>query len=828
MSNPVIKKYHFSLTYRYWRAQVNEVLVSGPVVFALAAFVIAGVVFWGLFSFGFAAGVSLSAAILCFSVASLLVLLFAYGTTYLPFMPPPRTSIELLAADNDFNNVADALTYDAVLAIGRNTGRGDLSKLWSWLVTDGRVRNMLFRLGMDQAAVTQAVSNHVLPNLNHEQLAYTALSQAAMRGSSYIDNLDLAGVFLLHPQLHVFWRQNRLKEEDVSFSLWWQHAMREADKNRARWWDPKNMLDFSGVGLQWASGYTPFIDQFARVPSGNLWDVPFGHMPQVEQLITALARARQSNVLVVGHPGVGRLGVVKEMIRRVHANQAHPALRGQRVVYLHLSQIVAMGTNSAQQLATVSRALDEMERAGNVIAVLDGISSILGAQGESTINLTEVIQPFFSSQTIRVVAIMSSDEYHLRIKTNEEMVRLFEVVDVPPLDEPQTLALLALSTPAWEKQYRIHIPYQTLREVVENTAAIMPYVPFPEKAFDILEEAIVYAGSRRQRVITIEIVQYLISQKVGMNVGQLRSNEQQHLLNLEEMIHQRVVNQQRGVTAVVRSMIRARAGVRNRKRPIGTFLFLGPTGVGKTETAKALAAAFFGTEEALQRLDMSEFQGEDGVARLIGSSQNKTGRLTSMMADHPFAVLLLDEFEKADPLVQQIFLPVFDEGYLTDAAGRRYSFHHTIIIATSNAGAEFIRQTIETKGKLDDNFDDRLRDYILEKGIFRPEALNRFDGVITFSPLSREHIREVAGLMLKKLNKRLDAEHGVTVDITDELKDWLAQIGYDPEFGARPMARAIQDTVEYAAAEQIIKGTAQPGQRLRLNLQHLGSLVQKR
>jgi ATP-dependent Clp protease ATP-binding subunit ClpC len=254
-------------------------------------------------------------------------------------------------------------------------------------------------------------------------------------------------------------------------------------------------------------------------------------------------------------------------------------------------------------------------------------------------------------------------------------------------------------------------------------------------------------------------------------------------------------------------------------------LFLGPTGVGKTETAKSLASVYFGSEDHMIRLDMSEFQEADSVSRLIGSASRPIGRLTSLIADQPFTVLLLDEFEKADPQVHQLFLQVFDEGRLSDAAGRAYSFVHTIIIATSNAGAELIRQASKD-GTVPADFDDQLKEHILKNNIFRPELLNRFDSVITYSALTKEHINQIAKLMLGSLNKRLDAEHGITIKIDKQLIDYLVEIGYDPEFGARPMKRAIQDSVEYVVSQMVLKNQVKPGQQISLSAQLLRNYTQ--
>ncbi|MBI1834054.1 MAG: ATP-dependent Clp protease ATP-binding subunit [Candidatus Andersenbacteria bacterium] len=580
-----------------------------------------------------------------------------------------------------------------------------------------------------------------------------------------------------------------------------------------RWWSEENLLDFTGIGISWAAGFTPLVDQFSRPPRGSAWDIGAAHPKQVDLLINSLARRRQSNVLLVGQPGVGRIGVIKEVMRRIAAGTAHPALESQRVLYVHVSQLISGGNSRPQQIAIVSRALNEMERAGNVIVVLDGLSGALGG-GEGVANITDVLVPFFSSPTVRVVAVMSLDDYHQRLAGNSELEHLFEIVEVPPLSEERTLKLLALMVEQWEKKSGVFLPYRTLEEIVKSTASILPHIPFPEKAFDVLEEVVVEAEGSKTVTILPEDVDAVITRKTGIDFGKVRQEEAGRLLSLADQIHRRVVNQHEGVEAVSRAMIRARAGVRSGKHPIGTFLFLGPTGVGKTETAKALAEAYFGAESYLQRLDMSEFQGSDAIERLIGTVGRPIGRLTGLVAEHPFSVILLDEFEKASVAVQELFLPLLDEGYITDARGRKYSFVHSIIIATSNAGAELIRTSVTDDGTFPPDFDTRLREHILQKGIFLPELLNRFDGVVTFVPLSAQHIREVAIRMMTSLNARLDAQHGITIAVTDELINYLAATGYDPEFGARPMKRLIQDKVEYWIAQQLIAGRVEGGQQL--------------
>lgn len=656
------------------------------------------------------------------------------------------------------------------------------------------VHLLLRRLQLDPATIRTALQETVLPNINWPKLPTPE---------------KIIGALLIHPKFKATLRANNLRESDVDFVVWWQSVDRQRRALDQHWWRPERMLQLSGLGLSWAAGYTPLVDQFTYFPKASAWDeLPLGREEQVEQVITTLARGKQSNVLLVGPPGSGQLAIVRELERRVRNQQAHPTLNRERVLYVHLSQ-----------LTQVAQALREMERAGNIIAVFDGLSSLSGE--------IDLLLPFLGSANVRVVVLAATDEYHRSIAKNAELMQLFEVVTVAPLSEENTLRLLAAIAPRLSQENGVFLPYPTLRAIVDGTSSILPNVPFPERAFDFLSEALVIAQARGDTVMTSQHIYDLISRKVGIPLGELTGEEKHRLLNLEEEIHRRVVNQELAVRAVARAMQRARAGTRTLKRPIGTFLFIGPTGVGKTETAKALAEAYFGSEKAMVRLDMSEYGDLDAPSRLIGSADHPDGRLTDIIADHPFAVLLLDEFEKANPAVHQLFLQVFDEGHLTDARGRTISFKHSIIIATSNAGAEFIREHI-ARGPLTDDFEKTLRNHILETGIFRPELINRFDGVITFTPLTTEHLEIVVRFMLRSLNQRLDAEHGITVAVTPELTQYLIKIGYNPEFGARPLARAVQDTVEYVVAQRVLQGTVTPGEELVLQPEILAATISQR
>lgn len=749
----------------------------------------------------------------------LLLLLFFFATTYLPSLQDPAPGLSLT------NRSSFALLKILRQSGAARSAGAPVANVAQNIFNSPPGRRALLRLQLRP----ETVLSHLVSSAAHLSAQAIGERSSALAQSQQSPRLEiehLLGAVLLQPVWQTLLREADLQEDDIIFMVWWLLSARQANEAKRAWWRRDRILSASGIGLGFAAGFTPLVDRLSRIPQGNLWDMfSEGQSQLVEQLTLTLARMRQSNVLLVGQPGVGRLGVIQSLARRIRTHHSHPALNGQRVVYLHIGALLAQGTSTASQLAIISNVLTEIERAGNIIAVIDGLSSIL-ADNEPRLDLTEILLPFFSSLAVRVIVIISSDEYHLRLATNEELVHFFEVLPVPPASPAATLRSLARATPLIERTQGVSITYPALAACVQGTSGILQHIPYPERAFDVLEEAVVAASTHPDRVVTADLVEQLITNKVGIPFTKLKRKEKKYLLELENTMHQRLVNQNQAVAALARAMIRARSGVRNTEKPIGSFLFLGPTGVGKTEAAKTLAATYFGSEQYLSRLDMSEFGRPASVASLIGSHTQPVGRLTSLITDKPFTVLLLDEFEKAHRHVQQLFLQVFDEGRLTDARGYTVSFQHAIIIATSNAGADFIRAEAKD-GLLPTGFTNTLQDHLMTQGIFTPELMNRFDGVITFAPLNPEHLRQIARLMLVKLNTRLDEQHGVTVSITPELIDYLTSIGYSPEFGARPLARAIQDTVEYEVAKRVLAGLAQPGEVIILSLSRLNAERQR-
>jgi ATP-dependent Clp protease ATP-binding subunit ClpC len=390
---------------------------------------------------------------------------------------------------------------------------------------------------------------------------------------------------------------------------------------------------------------------------------------------------------------------------------------------------------------------------------------------------------------------------------------LFEKVEVAEISEDETLMLLEDMALRLEAKYKKFVSYSALRDIIAYCSKYLPAIPFPEKAMDLLDEAMVYLKQSQDKLLLSEHIARIITEKTHIPVGKMEKEEKQILLNLESLIHEKIIGQKEAVQEVSTALRRARAEVTIKKGPMGSFLFLGPTGVGKTETAKALADIYFGSQDRMIRLDMSEFQSVDDIPRLLGSP-GQEGFLTTQVRKRPFSLILLDEIEKAHPNILNLFLQVLDEGHLTDGLGRKVDFKNSIIIATSNAGYKIILKSLQEKDWV--GVKQSLLDFLFEEGTFRPEFINRFDAMVVFKPLTKENLLAIAGLMLNKLKKNLK-EKEIELIINEPLKNKIVELGYNPTFGARYMSRVIQDKVENILASAILSGEVKRGSRVEIN-----------
>ncbi len=419
--------------------------------------------------------------------------------------------------------------------------------------------------------------------------------------------------------------------------------------------------------------------------------------------------------------------------------------------------------------------------------------------------------PYLETDDIQIVVGESSQRYEKGLSHDTRITQTFDVIEMNDVNEAGTLELLEQRALMHERTSGVVFSIPALQKIVESADRYFPSGSMPDKALDLLEELVPLTLRHNKTQVIPRDVEVLVSQVTKVPVGEPTKEERDLLLRLEEVLHKRVIAQDKAIDTVAKALRRARSGVGDKDKPLGTFLFLGPTGVGKTETAKALAYVLFGDEDTMIRLDMSEFQADTSLYDLIGDADSeKEGRLETLIRKRQFGVLLLDEFEKSHKNIHDLFLQILDEGSFTSGSGTPIHLKNLIIIATSNAGADLVWQW-KQEGKDITKLKEKLIDHIVSHAIFRPELLNRFDEVVIFHALDEAHVRDIARIHLESFAKRILHEKNITVIVTDELINHIVQKGYDPKFGGRPIERAIQDEIEQRIADELLAGTLHAG-----------------
>jgi len=611
-----------------------------------------------------------------------------------------------------------------------------------------------------------------------------------------------------------------LKEEDVkNITLWLDSAENSIAKNK-KFWSSENLARMGSLGKNWTSGYTVTLDQFSidwrRVVSKWVFKEIIGHKKEIEETEMILARSNLSNALIVGEPGTGKKSIIEALAQKCYLGTSLPELNNKKVIELDVVSLVARIQDFEKLESILDQIFQEALTAGNVILVIDNLENFVGQkmQKAGVVDISGILSKYLSAPSFQFVAITTYKGLHNNIQQNPSFAEFFRKVEVSEISEQETIRILQNTALGLEHKDKIFILYPAIREIINLTARYMPSLPFPKKALDILDESAVYAQALKEKVVLPHHIAEIISKKTEIPVGKMDVKEKETLLNLENLIHKKIVNQQEAVKEISIAMRRARAGIGPKLRPMGTFLFLGPTGVGKTETSKALAEIYFGAKEKMIRIDMSEFQAILDIPRLIGASSpvEMQGLLTTPVRETPFSLILLDEIEKAHPDILNLFLQVLDEGHITDGQGRKVVFTNTIIICTSNAGAGMIFKEVGAGRQLEK---DKIFGILFEKNIFKPEFVNRFDSTVLFYPLTKENLLQISDLMLGSLQKNLK-EKEIDFEITEPLKEKIVKLSYKPEFGAREMRRVIQDNVENVVAQALISDKIKKGDKIEI------------
>lgn len=617
-------------------------------------------------------------------------------------------------------------------------------------------------------------------------------------------------------------------------------------------------------------------------------DPVIGREKEIERVIQVLSRRTKNNPVLIGEPGVGKTAIAEGLALKIESNEIPEILRGKRVVSLDMATVVAGTKYRGEFEERLKKVMDEIREDGNVIIFIDELHTLIGAGGaEGAIDASNILKPALARGELQAIGATTLDEYRKYIEKDAALERRFQpiMVEEPTVDE--SIAILQGLRDRYEAHHRVQIPDYTIEQAVRLADRYISDRFLPDKAIDVIDEAAskvrisAYnmppnlkelekeleelkkekdaavqsqefekaAGLRDDEqklrteleqtmdkwretqgktdtVVTIDDVAQVISSWTGVPVKKLTEEETERLIKMEDILHKRVIGQDEAVESVSRAIRRARAGLKDPKRPIGSFIFLGPTGVGKTELARALAEAMFEDENAIIRIDMSEYMEKHATSRLIGAPPgyvgfDEGGQLTEKIRRKPYSVVLLDEIEKAHPEVFNILLQVLEDGRLTDGKGRTVDFRNAIIIMTSNVGAELIRQEKTlgfATGETDSGYKD-MKDQVLRelKKAFRPEFLNRLDETIVFHSLKEDQLRQILDLMVAELQERL-VEKEIEFELTDEAKEFLLKEGYDVTYGARPLRRMVQKYIEDILSEELLKGTIAAGSKLVLEL----------
>ena len=640
---------------------------------------------------------------------------------------------------------------------------------------------------------------------------------AVKRNSQIIKEGDIiAALAKTEPHLKEIITHSDIEEDDFEKVNEWQERISNRLKKMREWWNYENLLRVESLGSDWTAGYTPTLDSFsidwtAIVKRRGFEDV-VGHKEKVSQLERILSKKNAGNALIIGDPGVGKKNIIHGLIRKSIINRSAKEVNGNRFVELDIVSLSASVTSFEQMEKILDQCFKEVIHARNVILIINDFHDFLGGKTKAGIvDVSGLIGNYLYSPYFKTICLTSYSGLHKYIEKKPSILAEFQKIEVEEMSKDDTIKVLEKKVFGVEADNKKFIPFNSLKEIVEICEKYIFDFPFPQKAINILEETALLKDSK---VVMPEDVHSLVSEKTQIPIGKIKSQEKEVLLDLESILHKRVVGQEEAIREISSALRRARTGVQTGKGPMGSFLFLGPTGVGKTETAKALAETYFKSEEKIVRLDMSEFQRIEDIERILGSEKQE-GILTTQVKENPFSLVLLDEIEKSHPNILNLFLQVLDEGYLNDYTGRKISFNNSIIIATSNAGYKTILKALDEDKEMPEIKKELLAD-IFEKGLFRPEFINRFDGVVVFKSLNKENLHQIAGLQLDKLNKNLYSKR-IKLIITEELKSKIVELSYNPTFGAREMKRIVQDKVENALARELLKDSIPNGSSITID-----------
>lgn len=769
----------------------------------------------GLMSLVLAAVLAALGLVLLLNASALGWLVLSLGAWLLTPWFWVRLCLKPLPATRHPQRLDDILSGEVLSVL---TPQTDPQQLVHQLAVTAGGRFMTNRLGIDWSQVISVtpVETELMTSVWDEAL--NIWSHISDHGETIEAIIVLAAIVRLNPGTNNILNSLRIDNDDVYMvAAWFEHigSLRRSYK------EPRLT---GGIARDWSFGYIPTLQYFgtnlsSKYASGgrSITTGLASTQTAVTDMIKLLSSGARRNVALIGPLGAGKSTVVESLAEILMNAQARipSVIKFNQVFRLDASAIIsaAQGRGDVEQL--VNQLMVEAYKAKNIILFLDN-AELFFADGTGSIDLSNLLQPVLEGGGLKLILAMDEQRYLQITQQKPALATALNRIQVKPTSRADTLRVAEDQVIQLEYDSGCLFTYQSLVEAYRLSSRYNNDVAQPRASIQLLENSVQMAsGGVVQPATMAATIEKTLGIKVGGDLSYGNGQaERDKLLNLEQLIHQRMINQVNAVKAVASALRRARAGVRNENRPIGTFLFLGPTGVGKTELAKSLAAVYFGGEDHLVRIDLNEYVRSEDVARLIADGATDPMSLSAQVQKNPFSVVLLDEIEKAHPNVLTTLLQVLDEGVLRDINNRPVSFRDTILIATSNAGADRIRQYIEAGYQIE-QFSQQIQEELINSGQFRPEFLNRFDEIAVFRPLTKDELVQVIDLILDGVNKSLSSQK-VFVAVDDDAKRLLVDAGYDPRLGARPMRRIVQRTVENIVAEKMLSGQLVPGSGIRL------------
>ncbi|MGY4893618.1 MAG: AAA family ATPase [Candidatus Saccharimonadota bacterium] len=610
----------------------------------------------------------------------------------------------------------------------------------------------------------------------------------------------------------------QLTEDDLLRGVQWYTHIHEVIEAQAH--KPKQR---GGIGRDWSFGWIPQLSRFgSNVSQGGTMARGEIRTETLRQLVATIA-GESGTTALVGKDGVGKTELVYELAAKLMdpTDEVPRDLWYQQIFMLDASRLLsATGERgSLEQLMNVL--LSEAYAAKNIIICFDN-AELFFEDGVGSVDLTSLLLPIIEAGRLRMILALDEQKFLQISKRTPALTNAMKRIAIHPTSESETLKVLEDHLPGIEHKRKVTIMYQALKEAYKLSQRYVYDVSMPGQAIRLLEQAAEFAEP--SGLVSARSVNAAIEHTTGVKTATADDkDEREKLLNLESLLHKRMIGQERAVSVVSDALRRARSGIRNQNRPVGTFLFLGPTGVGKTELAKSLAAVYYGGEKNIIRLDMNEFVSPDDVSRLIADGADDPGSLTAQVMKQPFSVVLLDEIEKAHSSVLTTLLQLLDEGILRDVRNREVSFRDTVVIATSNAGADRIQEYLH-RGYSLEQFEETFVSELISSHVFHPEFLNRFDEMVVFGPLEKTQLLKVVDLMLADVNKNV-SEQNITISVADDAKEYLVEAGYDPRLGARPMRRVVQRAVENTVAKLLLANEAKPGSTIEITKDQVQAIL---